>query len=721
CLKKTKDEEDSYEPYFTRSGACIKIYDELKHKNYNRQIYTERKIHYISEDGQFYGQAHVGLNPWQGQFQFGKDLTTASGIRTKRDGVPFPSLVINQFRAVNFFPSYLIDKFLNIHISHNYYFLFQVIIARHDNIEHGSHPMGREFIRDGYYLARILIMRNPLETNGVETVEYLDEQKEKILVNEHLEPSFVHGGEYLSHVDTVINVRGNWVNIYVPTQFNNQQFIYLASRNQIAIQVLPADPKKFVYKKEIVTGGEDCELDLKKTKWEPYFNCETLGKDSLTSDCHELEIMPHTAPMQTNDWMNWNVLRRAPLLNTDNIIDQSELGKKRRFFTFHPDPKKKSINPLDLKALQKRKKIAVHKGKENNCSIESLHFDKYEVDPKNEKALKRVVKEMGEKCFGNRKHILAQGKQKDFDNSLEEMRGKNNQNSERKQVEIKEEKDILPSILKQFAEENALKVVDLSDPEQTQKLVSDLNETGTFFEEQAKAINALASQINSSSDKKTARPSRVRGSEQRSKIEEVKDDFSRFIEWSQDIISPETLEQLMQKVQTQCLKSDSVIEEKSFWEKSLTETALDAWSGIEDFFENLALKISGVDPQLVENLNKCSLDIIRSELKKIFEGNKTEIQDRDNTTAMDAVRKTVEMNSVVQIYNPSSKVFEEFSKKMALLIIEKIEKDKLKSIVNKGVTTKNYKDHTIGSFIHNLCFFWFDKYFSEYLTGKQMI
>ena len=271
-IYKSTDGEEG--PYFTRSGADIKIFDELYHKNYNRQIYTERRIHYISEDGQFYGQARVGLNPWQGQFQFGKDLISASGIRTKRNGVPFPRLVINQFRAVNFFPFYLIDRLLNIHISHNYYFLFQVIIQRPDNIEHGRHPSGREFIRDGYHLTRVLIIRNPLEAKTVETVKFLEDynkEREELVYNESLEPSFVKGGEYLSHVDTVINVRGNWVNIYVPTHFNHQQFIYLASRNQIAIQVYPADPKGFVYKEEEVGEGKECELDLEKNRLAPLF------------------------------------------------------------------------------------------------------------------------------------------------------------------------------------------------------------------------------------------------------------------------------------------------------------------------------------------------------------------------------------------------------------------------------------------------------------------
>ena len=721
--KKTEDENGpEEESYFTRSGACIKIYNDLYHKNYNRQIYTERKIHYISEDGQFYGQAHVGLNPWQGQFQFGKDLTTASGIRTKRDGVPFPSLVINQFRAVNFYPSYLIDKFLNIHISHNYYFLFQVIIARHDNIEHGRHPMGREFIRDGYYLTRILIMRNPLETNAVKTVKDFEKdrkEREEIKFNESMEPSFVHGGEYLSHVDTVINVRGNWVNIYVPTQFDNQQFIYLASRNQIAIQVLPADPREFVYREQIVTKGKTCELDLKKTKWKPYFDCKTLGKSSLTSDdCHELEIMPHTAPMQTNDWMNWNVLRRAPLLNTDKIIDQSELGKRRKFFTFHPE--KGSEKPSHSEVAEETDKPVVRNAKEGQCPIEPY----YPITGNSEDEFpsgRRVTDSDINECFGDQKRILKQGDKKDFEkNQAGVTEKRNNQMSETEQIEENEERDILPSILRQFAEDNALKVVDLSDPEQTQKLVSDLNETGAFFEIQAKAINTLVSQKDPETERKV-RPSHARGFKQKPTNENIMDELSLSIEQFQDRFGPETFEELKQKIQTQCLKTEE-IDERSFWDEPLSYTL----SSIEDFFTTEALNASGIDPELIEDFvkyyNECSKDLIRSELERILEGSETEDQNRDNTPAIEhAMHDALRTNTAAQIYDPSSTDFEEFSKKIALLIVEETEKDKLESIVDEGVTTTNYKNPKIGSFIHNLCNFWFKKYFSEYLTGKQMV
>ena len=93
-----------------------------------------------------------------------------------------------------------------------------------------------------------------------------------------------------------------------------------------------------------------------------------------------------------------------------------------------------------------------------------------------------------------------------------------------------------------------------------------------------------------------------------------------------------------------------------------------------------------------------------------------------NINAVDAVHEAVERNSIVKMYEPGKEENDEdFLIKNAFLIVTKTTQDQITSIVNGGVTTTNYKEPAIGSFIHNLCRFWFDKYFSEYLTSRQMM
>ena len=737
-IYKTEAIENNNDPqyYFTRSDSSIKMYDELKHKNYNRQIYTTRIIHYISLDGQFYGQAHIGLNPWQGQFQFGKDLTVINldEIRTSRDGVSFPRLVINQFRAVNFFPFYMIDKLLNIHMSHNYYFLFQVIIARHDNIEHGRHPMGREFIRDGYYLARILIMRNPQEVNDLKRIRYYDEyeeERETILINETMEPSFVKGGEYLSHVDTVIKVRGNWVNIYVPAHFTHQQFVYIASRNQISIEVYPADPAGFEYKnvneKGEVKQGEECELDLEQTDWKPYFNCKAIGKDSLTSpDCHELVILPHTAPMQTNDWVNWNVLRpkHAPFLkNTDQIINQSEVGRKRKRFTFYPETDTEEQNqnptPSDSNSDPKEKPLVVDP-RRANCPVETAY--PWE-GPSNLSG--RTTTSSFDSCFGGREDLIAGARRKDFPDEgeavaiIEEEMGED--------LEIHE--NILPEALKKFADDNALKLVDLSYPEEVEKLVTDLNETGSLFEEQARKISKTLSQQEPPKENGTTRSRRGRTAQESDSESELHIFFSAMVQLLEKL-GVDKMKELENEIQEQCvLEEEPGIWERvvgffSFWssEDETEEPSNDTISDIGQSTQNFSLKRffisrAGIDPKVADYLNGCVVDLIRTKLEQGLSD--SEFAESDSYT--DRAQKNVERNSIAGIYDPSQKNLQDLLIKGAYLIVLEMDREHLKSIVNEGVTTNNYKDPKIGSFIHNLCSFWFEKYFSDYLESEQMI
>ena len=333
------EEEDGYkEPLGTNQANCITWRDTIDHKNFDRQIYFPRKMYFFSEEQQdLYGEALIAVSPWHNQFQFFQDITQLhlEGIRTKPKGVEHPRLVIPQFRSVNFFPSSIINSFLNLRIKYNVRFLFQPIITRPDSLAWGKLPRSRELIRDGYYLARVLIARSPYETGHLSRVETQKESDKKraAVLNEDLELDF-NNLKYINHTDTVIRVDANFVNMAVPIEFNTQQLLYLGSRNVIILQITPANPEKYVFKPIKKDGS--CHLDTKKTKWEPYID-------------HDLVTFPFVGPFNVQNWTNWNVLQKAckktedaqgntiiNCLQTDKIIDQSEEGHKFRRFDMDP-------------------------------------------------------------------------------------------------------------------------------------------------------------------------------------------------------------------------------------------------------------------------------------------------------------------------------------------------------------------------------------------------
>ncbi|MGI9548796.1 MAG: hypothetical protein ACR2M7_02290 [Bdellovibrionales bacterium] len=357
------------------ANGCLTWTDSIEHKNYNRQKYFPRKIHFLSEEMNLYGTTKAALSPWQRAFQSYQDISQLSDneIRTKVLGVSKPELVINQFKSVNLFPSYILDKFLNVHVFHNLYFLFQPIVTRPDNISLGREHKAREFLRDGYYVVRIMILRNPQETEDLPRViqtKTLDKIRETRVPLESITNSvtdkdedFVKSvvtnrlkGRYITHIDTVIRASANFVNMYVPLHFNKDQFFYIASRNMISVQVIPVDPEGFQFK-EINASRSTCEIDFKKTQWKPFFD-------------HDLITKPYVGAFQIPNWTNWNILQPLSGFNTDEIIDENEVGRKYKHFNLS------SKESVDSKPVDSKIKPIVINGIENPCKdISSENFE----------------------------------------------------------------------------------------------------------------------------------------------------------------------------------------------------------------------------------------------------------------------------------------------------------------------------------------------------------
>ena len=329
-LVRVKEKDGYEEPLSTNQASCIAWRDTIDHKNFNRQIYFPRRMHFVSEKEDLYGTALIAVSPWHNQFQFFQDITQlhANRIRTKPRGVEHPRLVIPQFKSVNFYPSSIIDSFLNLYIKYNVRFLFQPIITRPDSLAWGKLPRSRELVRDGYYLTRVLIARSPQETGSLhrEQTKKESDKKRVSVLNNNLKLDF-HNLEYINHTDTIVKVEANYKNMSVPIEFNTQQLLYIGSRNVVILQMVPADPEGYEFKE--IKGDGSCHLDTKKTEWKPYTD-------------HDLVTFPFVGPFNAQNWINWNILQEAcerdesgtiiNCLETDKIIEQSEEGRKFRRF-----------------------------------------------------------------------------------------------------------------------------------------------------------------------------------------------------------------------------------------------------------------------------------------------------------------------------------------------------------------------------------------------------
>lgn len=427
------------EVFATDQQGCISMTIPLKHKMYNRQQYFPVDVHFLSEELNLYGRVRPALNPWQRAFQAHQDATKLheDEIRFDPTGVTPPQLIVNQFKSVKLFPSYGLDKFLNIYLYHRAYFLFQPFIQRHDNVALSLDHRARELVRDGYYIVRLLLLRNPQETGHltrVQTEGDMDKNRDKILNEEFsldIENS-IENYQYVTHTDTIMKAEANFVNLYMPLYVNTKQLFYVSSRNILSIEIVPVDPSGFVFK-EVKKGGF-CELDLEK-----------MGKNNWRAfRDHELRNRAYIGAFNIQNWTNWNILRPSDNLNSDQIIEKSEIGKQYKHFDLHPD-----LNDLD-----------------NQKDAGELKTDEADVEFKTEAGYQTIP-------FVGCDNGMAKDFEKDPSNrqieecvqqieeSKQELSLSNAADSVQEEIKVLYQQDLL----KGFAKQNALRIVELSKPE----------------------------------------------------------------------------------------------------------------------------------------------------------------------------------------------------------------------------------------------------------------
>lgn len=418
----------------TKDDGCISWVDTLEHNIFDVQVYTPKRVHFVSRSLNLYGSFDYSVNPWQRAFQAAQDTDQLgkNAARISPEGVPKPKLIINQFKSINLFPSYVLDNFLNLHIFQNLYFLFQPFITRHDDVSLGRDHKARALIRDGYYIVRILLARNPQETGDLSrvTTQAKHEKTLNNVNNNTNEFTQLDNAEYLTHIDTILKTEANFINLYMPLSFSKDQMLYLASRNLLSIEVVPTDPSYYKFKSVKKGDQNTCELDLENTKWIPYFK-------------HDLINHPYIGVFNAQHWTNWNVLKQSPNLNTDVIISRNEEGKRYQHFKLHDNSNGETLNS---------KKLTMISGQSGECSGAQ--------DGKKDSGC--VVSESSQIASKITQELTSQVQQRAEDQVSKTM-------------PYKQKKQDAAHLIESFATQNSLKAVFLEDSNQQQNLIEDIN------------------------------------------------------------------------------------------------------------------------------------------------------------------------------------------------------------------------------------------------------
>lgn len=345
--------------YKTKGDGCIEnLPISLFNKIYIRQKSMRVKVHFLSEELNLYTRIEPIFNPWQKQFQTYVDATEIpdeDSVRFFDSGVERPKLIINQFKNVNLYSSLFVwdnnldlppffefldlDKSRTTHLFYRVHFLFQPFIERLGDVAHGTPATSKELMRSGYYMVRILLLRNPQEIGHLrrvfrdgavnETIKFLSPQSENIDFRSFKD------AEYITHTDSIVKAETDFVNLYAPLYLTGEQFEQLLPMNPrhlISVEIMPADPSGLVFKNP--EEGSSCKLDLEETTWKPFLD-------------HELVNTPHIGVLDIENWKNWNLLRHTGGLDSDKIIEKSEKGKKYKYFDLRSPERQKDSKIID--------------------------------------------------------------------------------------------------------------------------------------------------------------------------------------------------------------------------------------------------------------------------------------------------------------------------------------------------------------------------------------
>ena len=300
-------------PYISDTRGCLQWMDKIYHKWYDREHYFIRKMIFSKKEWGFEGEKMIAISPWHWGFVFFQDITKLGGdsIRTahRAKRADRPQFVLHDFRSL--FPDliYTIDRWLGINIFQNLMFLFKIRVDRPDNIVTGAggqRPSAMD-ARRGYYFLRFILVKSHTEETGGRGNQVVNNESFKrqynTVQNWNTNTGWKVGRnglrigqmmntnlEYITHFDTYVQVRDSVVNAYANFIFDLHQFIFIGSNSRVIVQLLPTDPKNYVY------HPDSCKVDPSRSSFVPFTD-------------HELIARPFMGTFVAGDLRNWNIFR----------------------------------------------------------------------------------------------------------------------------------------------------------------------------------------------------------------------------------------------------------------------------------------------------------------------------------------------------------------------------------------------------------------------------
>ena len=240
-----------------------------------------------------------------------------------------PTAQIHLFRAINKYPTYLIDNSLNREIFYNLRFKLTPRTVRHDDIAIGQQNKGP--IRDGIYVFQMAVLKNDqgkfnghkamvqprdafslnaTDVNKAGTIPLFNCLKD--IPNCVIKEDFI-----IPPTDIPIVIRDGMMKTDIRTLIRREHLLFANSKNILVFRILPADPASVICKDQT----KECLMDEPESvdSYEMALDWKETIKNIKPASPHYYDIFFYTykAPFIPSLWANWNITHELDLSFSD--------------------------------------------------------------------------------------------------------------------------------------------------------------------------------------------------------------------------------------------------------------------------------------------------------------------------------------------------------------------------------------------------------------------
>ncbi len=263
---------------------------------------------------------------------------------TSSKAVPPPQSYIHLFRSINTYPTYLIDSSLNRNFYYNMRFKVSPKIVRYDDIPRGQQNKGP--IRDGIYIFQMAALKNDQERfdgnfsmvrgdkrnhtwdssaqdgrGGSSTLYNCDTG---IIDDGKGSAKCIKKSDFISPPENIpILIRDGMVKTDIDFRIVAETLLFANSKNILVFRVIPANPKDIICN----DGTQNCGVH--DNPHSPNFDWKATVKNIRNSpysarEFYDLFINTYQTPMIPSSWTNWNIANELIAAQSNQAGNDSE-------------------------------------------------------------------------------------------------------------------------------------------------------------------------------------------------------------------------------------------------------------------------------------------------------------------------------------------------------------------------------------------------------------